>query len=348
MPDLERPQFDQVLMLSSLPPPQGGNAVHAERLTLALGDLGIEVDNWQPVELKRVVKKTPWRLPNLLARYHGGRRPPGREIFHVHASALAQYAAISRPMRWYTRQMARVITIHSGSFLKAATARTHRVVGILRDFHVVICVNEAQRDWLLTQGFEPERVCVAPAFLRPKPVQAALPEGWLPRRTDRRRLITSGSMTPIYDYGVLLDTLRLTSPEQVEIVLAIYNEGDDAYEAEIIPQLARHDNVTIYRDQSADVFQAMLADSDVYVRTSTTDGDAVAVREALSHGLAVVATDCVVRPSACVLFSTSDGQDLHRRLCGALPSPEVSPGDENLQVILNAYSLAAELVKRDS
>jgi glycosyltransferase involved in cell wall biosynthesis len=50
--------------------------------------------------------------------------------------------------------------------------------------------------------------------------------------------------------------------------------------------------------------------SDIYLRPTTTDGDALAVREALECNTVVVASDVVDRPDTCVLFKNRDLNDL--------------------------------------
>jgi ribosomal protein S2 len=56
------------------------------------------------------------------------------------------------------------------------------------------------------------------------------------------------------------------------------------------------------------------------VRATATDGDAVAVREAIAMGIPVLATDCVPRPSECQLFKDGDRSKLRELLSAALIS----------------------------
>ena len=50
--------------------------------------------------------------------------------------------------------------------------------------------------------------------------------------------------------------------------------------------------------------------SDVFMRTTNTDGNSVSVLEALSVGTPVIATDCVERPTECILVKTRNMDDL--------------------------------------
>jgi len=54
--------------------------------------------------------------------------------------------------------------------------------------------------------------------------------------------------------------------------------------------------------------------SDVFLRTTTTDGDSLSVREALYYGKGVVASDCVGRPDGCTLYETSNFEDMGNKI----------------------------------
>jgi glycosyltransferase involved in cell wall biosynthesis len=62
----------------------------------------------------------------------------------------------------------------------------------------------------------------------------------------------------------------------------------------------------------------MISASDVFVRPTFTDGDSISVREALSLGIPVIASDCVERPDGVVLFKTGNAGDLSGKLQCAL------------------------------
>jgi glycosyltransferase involved in cell wall biosynthesis len=70
------------------------------------------------------------------------------------------------------------------------------------------------------------------------------------------------------------------------------------------------DNV-FYIDSTHSFFE-ILKLADCYIRATTTDGDSLSVKEALSIGKPVIASDCVDRPAGCTLFRTADTEDLLR------------------------------------
>lgn len=61
-------------------------------------------------------------------------------------------------------------------------------------------------------------------------------------------------------------------------------------------------------------FVNLLLHSDVFIRPTVTDGDAISVREALHYGCNVIASDCCDRPLGVTVFKNRDSCDLFRIL----------------------------------
>lgn len=58
----------------------------------------------------------------------------------------------------------------------------------------------------------------------------------------------------------------------------------------------------------------VIAKSNLFVRPTITDGDALSIREALFYGVPVVTSDCTVRPQGVTLFKTGDHFDLAEKI----------------------------------
>ncbi len=76
-------------------------------------------------------------------------------------------------------------------------------------------------------------------------------------------------------------------------------------------------------------FVALVARADVYVRAHVLDNDSPAVREALSLGVPVVASDVAPRPPGCEQFAPGDPDSLMSALRAALVRPRWSPDDQS-------------------
>ena len=68
-----------------------------------------------------------------------------------------------------------------------------------------------------------------------------------------------------------------------------------------------------YIDRAHSFFE-ILKLSDCYIRATTTDGDSLSVKEALSINKPVIASDCVDRPAGCILYKTADTGALLQRV----------------------------------
>lgn len=66
---------------------------------------------------------------------------------------------------------------------------------------------------------------------------------------------------------------------------------------------------------------AFLRAGDVVVRSTSVDGDAITVREALALGVPVVASDTAFRPDGVILFRKGDVSDLMAKLTQVLTAP---------------------------
>ncbi len=93
---------------------------------------------------------------------------------------------------------------------------------------------------------------------------------------------------------------------------------------------------------------AIIARSDLFVRPTLSDGDAISVREAIAMDTPVVASDVVARPEGTLCFKTGDATlDLALKisslLSGAIPAPAACPelktAGNGIHRLLELYSL---------
>jgi glycosyltransferase involved in cell wall biosynthesis len=83
---------------------------------------------------------------------------------------------------------------------------------------------------------------------------------------------------------------------------------------------------------------AVMAASDAFVRSTTVDGDAISVREALSLGVRCIASDAAARPPGAVLFRSGNPEELAHKLRESLARPGVvHKGPDVGARLLNLY-----------
>lgn len=299
--------------------------MHTERLCRLLQARGYRVEAFE-MHTRRL---PPPRFP---FAYHYGRagstmlrflmscswhRP---EIIHFHLSAARRVLPLFPVIVLLARFFKVLLTVHSGSFERRVSEASRTEKNWLgrgfRAVAAVVAVSPGNRDALLSNfGVLESRIHLIPAFLHfPNSANSASAAS----SSGRRVFLASGCATPIYFWDGLLEAVQgLTILD--ELVLVFYHRYDQPYFDEVLDkakQLAPF-AVTIRRDLSAEDFGKELARASIFVRPTLTDGDSIAVREALALGKRVVASDAVARPSGCVIFRTRDVSDLREKLTQA-------------------------------
>jgi glycosyltransferase involved in cell wall biosynthesis len=354
--------MQRIVITGSYPPPHAGNSVHIQKLTERLVADGYPVTVVDPynVQTLRYAGREAGCAPGPETT-HGLRslglvlaRDARGAIVHFHMSAGKRFYRVAPLLLALTRKASkRVVTIHSGSFLKE-----FRLLGpvmrrlarwVLGRFEDVICVNEQQYQALRPQL--PGRLHVIPAFLPPR-VDPDLPAPESVRQLQAKvdvTLVTSGTGEPLYDYDTLLRGLELAqrqTPRRLGLVVATYKAWDSAYWEPMERRLrASSVPVVITRSLSPDEFVALLARAQIYVRCTLADGDAIAIREAAAVGAQVLATDAAPRPAGTALFPMGDAERLAEwvvqaaqdRSVGRLP-PESSA--DTYHALLEVYGLS--------
>lgn len=339
-----------VLEIGGYPPPHGGVSIHVQELSQRLERSGISAcvlsntpapDGRAEPSVHRFGGSRPRQFAAML-RLAAGMKPG---LVHVHVA----YGANALPWAALFAGCARkdsLITIHSGLF-PAVMARQSGLARSLNgraldSFSVIIAVSSPIREALVSLGISPAKIRVIPAFFAPDHAGGAAPDGAVAdlRRRCRVLLFTSGSMHP--DWGILTVARALNSISDLDPGLIIVQSGETrtAYEEEVRAVVADPARVVFYRDVPHEKFLAILASADIYVRASLYDGDSNAVREALGCGKLVVASDCVPRPSECLLFATGSQPALDTALRKVLrepPTARCSVTAEGSEALLPLY-----------
>jgi glycosyltransferase involved in cell wall biosynthesis len=318
----ETSRLPQVALIGAYPPPIGGNTLHISRLHRLLKTQGYRVQvldymgqglSTDSPDVKRLSGNV-WLKARQVLRFMRG--IPRGSIVHFHVSTLLSFQWVAPALILATIGCKRVITIHSGRFVENWWTPFHRMIlrMLFSRFSSLIAVSKEIKNALLTVGVQPNRVFVIPAYMKESVQFEHLPESFKEIPQEKIKIVTSGQLIHIYNYEILAESISHIDPEKFHVIFAFYGARDTQYETKIINPLNEYPNITIYQDLSPQAFLAVLDSSDIYVRTTLRDGDSVAVREALTLGNKVYATDCVQRPSGCVVFKNS--KDLIEQLRG--------------------------------
>jgi glycosyltransferase involved in cell wall biosynthesis len=254
------------------------------------------------------------------------------------------------------RRIPIVLTVHNTPISLTGRRRTTRLLAwSLHLADVVVAVNEHVANDLRSQsGSTPVRVLspfVAPIEEELVPL-ATDTEAWL-RRHEGRPLVsfsvyrTLGRPPRRRDvYGLDAMTLfaeRLRGArDEIALALLLSQPPFDTAETRYLDA-----RVTRIRAALGDAFRVVVDEpavpiitrSSVFVRPTVTDGDSIAVREALALGVPVVASDAVPRPAGVELYVLGNVDDLVEKVRAALQRRECPAVEEQPDALARLVEL---------
>jgi glycosyltransferase involved in cell wall biosynthesis len=318
-----------VFLIGGIPPPVGGITIHIQRLTSILCRAGFEVEVFDTTgsgesledaeQGIRVWRGPQWRTMARLVSRIMIVRPA---VVHWHVSDLRRAGLLLTPMRLIARIVPTFVTVHSGNFpsrFRSATkAFRARFAALCRSATAIIGVNDAIVSAINElRDVRPEAVHMIPAYL---PQAVPITSG-KQVRPGKVVAIVCGFGTALYGWHSLKDAL--SNPDIAEWHWVFYTVFDESYMADVIAlaEGVAPGKVRVHRSLSPSDFQTLLISADVLLRPTQTDGDSLVVREALSVGVSVVASDAVSRPSGCRVFRTGNSADLATKLRDEIESP---------------------------
>lgn len=277
------------------------------------------------------------------------------DILHLHFGGtlsrrlLALSLACSMVPRTRT-----VLTFHSGGYPSSPAGRAAQpdsMAGrILRRIDRLIGVNSEVVDLFHRYGVPPERVrLISPFTFATQPSTAPLPEplaGFF--ATHQPRLIAVSGLEPEYDLPTQIQALGKMRARFPRAGLAIIGSGRRENEIRsAISASGYADQILLCGDLAHEVTLRAVLESDLFLRTTLYDGDAISVREALQLGVPVIATNTALRPEGVRLVPVSNAGALADAILEQLnqrdskQKPAVDESDKNLQAV---YDLYAELL----
>jgi glycogen synthase len=335
-----------LLLIGDYPPPMGGIAVHVQQLHQAFRRAGM---------LCRVLDIGKCGRPDPGVIDGRGYKNFSRHLFHYAAkgwllhfhtggnSAKAWTVAMAVAGAGQVFRVPTVLTVHSGEvpeLFSGNPAMRRRAQLAVFGYAHVIAVSEAVRGSLLEVGLRKERVSVYPAFCASEVRPGQPPEALAAARARRRPLLSvAHNASPVYGRELVFAALANVAVRHPRVGLAIFGPGTrspdflaDAERLGVTPFL--EDLGELSNEQALAVIQA----SDAFIRPTSADGDSVSVREALTLGVPVVATDVAQRPPGTVLCRAGNAEDLARKIEQALTDrPATTPQPDCAGFLLALY-----------
>ncbi len=306
----------RLLIIGPFPTPIGGVSIHLQRLKqLMEPEIDVYAVDESPVKKEGMPNI---RFLNIISYFSLLRRA---DVLHVHSS-VPIFRFMHIILGVYVFQKRVILTLHS--------FRNNKVKNweqwLYRKCWKIIVVNEAYKQFI-----ENSNILYMPAFIPPLDVDFTedLPlslRKWLDlNRCVGNRILVSNAFRLDFHNGVdiygldmalaLMERLVLSNENVVLVfIVASLEKGKDVYDKYMkqIELKGLEENIKLMGE--AVNFPALIAESDLVLRLTCTDGDALTVRESMWLNKRVLASDVVPRPEGCSLFKNRDASDLYRKV----------------------------------
>ncbi|HLJ95930.1 MAG TPA: glycosyltransferase family 4 protein [Gemmataceae bacterium] len=342
----------RVLLLGPYPPPHGGvqtNLVAIHRLLLRrhIPSTVVNLTRYRQADTEHVYyPKSAFQVLRLLLtlRY---------DIIHMHIGgnlatrllALGLFCCLMPGRKT-------VLTFHSGGYPSSPAGRKKHprtFCGfVLRRFDRLIGVNQEIVDFFHRVGVSPQRTRLIPPHSFP--AESEQHNGALPTHVDnflqshRPRLIAVSGLEPQYDLSLQIEVMGRVREKLPEAGLVIIGSGH--LEAELRSQIQAKpytDHILLCGDLPHAATLQAIARSDLMLRTTFYDGDAISVREAMHLGTPVIATDNGMRPAGVRLIPQRNLAALDQAIKEALAAPtsgrcsQTAADEGNVEAVLDLY-----------
>ncbi|WP_048128408.1 glycosyltransferase family 4 protein [Methanosarcina lacustris] len=321
----------KILFVGSYPPPYGGVTTHIKRLTNLLFNVGynitiLDVVNGDFKKINKNICIIPLRLKYIKLIVQSFSTA---NIVHIHTSGYGKYWRESLLIILSKISNNKVvITIHGGLFpeyvSKCSAVSIFCLKFWLKYSNKIIFVSCLQKNavkkYILSK--EINKFEIIPAYLPEEKGDMTnndLKNSFVEPDKNYFNVLVMGNWLELYGLDIFIYAVKKLIDNGINlkanILIYIYSEPDLSYKMKIeslIESLNLRENVTFIpeTDDTSSVYRV----TDIFVRPTHTDGDAMSVREAISFGIPVIASDVCERPEGVVLFKNKDPADLAQKL----------------------------------
>lgn len=322
----------RIVLVGPTPPPWGGVSVHIQRVSAHLNEAGIPHRILSTTALEEGGSILPLGKSKVFSLLGHARKLGGRDVV-VHSSELhgllvaflcalfgarvAQHfhngRALGHALRfWWLRGVVR--------YLLGRLDRVYAVNSVIAE--ILRAIRPSLKVVELHAFVPPSQAELGRASMALDLPDGCFAIGWCG--------ITVGERAEIYGFEFFLNVLECLRQKGWPVVGVI--GASDGFSPEVLPPSAR---ASISRLQSAlifvpqsDPYVAYMKALSVFVRPTSTDGDALSIREAMSLGVPVVASSVVCRPDGCETFRLGEREACVDKVIAALAHSRAQSGLE--------------------
>jgi glycosyltransferase involved in cell wall biosynthesis len=311
----------RVLLVGVFPPPLGGISVHLKRVQAKLEQQGCEVQAWDICKQQQ----NRWQLSYyvILWRFCLKNRP---QVIIYHTMQLRSYPIELLVLLLAGKLLSSqtIVMIHSARFIYRLSWLSRVLTGLILSYYdQLVLVSVAQQQEIgarinlvkLANKISVESPFLAPDLNDKSAILSKLPPA-LQAFLDQHKPVISCAVTrkdlwqggDLYGLDLALAAFKLLQQNDPQAGLIVMISDKTGYE-----QLVNLPGVYLLFDFTQEVWP-LIERSDLFIRPTRSDGNAISIMEALSLNVPVVASDVCVRPAGVVLFKSGDAHDLYLKM----------------------------------
>lgn len=333
----------RILIISPMPPLIGGVAISSGRLFDNLKADGYDVDSYNIRPNSRIFNSSVGVILRYLwipfyILFH-----KKYDIVHCHVSGTYRkmYIAMVRPFCFKGAKL--IHTLHGD----VNPLLNKRAINAMSKADKLICVQKGDSA-LLPESLKLKSVDI-PAFIMPKLVtEESVPTNILDFVKNRKYpmvlfyggVIFNNQFDDLYGVNDAIDLYMYMKSKRVNIqmlLLITYKDNDEniSFMKKIKEKIKGEPNILLVENKNVQMLP-LFRYADLYIRPTKTDGDSLAVREALCMQCHVVASDRAIRPLGTVIYSNQEEFFRLSEICIS-EKPEIIEQENFYNQIKNVY-----------
>ncbi len=310
----------KIVIIGAYPPPVGGVSIHIQRLISLLSDKA----EFDVIDESAIIKKDwPFNIRTLnLFKYFEIIR--NADVIHIHSGLFIRRLFHVIICKLILRKFT-VVTIHHNPEVEKFPNITK---WLLKKCDHAILVNKEGYEMM-----ETDSKCnyhLMPAFLPPiidnEPELPLAVSKWISKKKGEKTIICVSNAwrlvlhnnEDLYGLDLCIEAIYKLREKGYNVCL-IFVVASNPFQAKLmedyrgrIKSFNLDDNILIWEKPLS--FIRLVLNSDIVLRATNTDGDALSIREALYFNKIVIASDVVKRPDSVLLFKNRDSNDLAEKI----------------------------------
>lgn len=325
-----------ILLIGPYPEPYGGVSIHIKRLYDKLSSNNFNVTVYcqknNSLSLPKHIKPTKYNKFNWILFFFEHLFNLKYDIIHCHDGL--RWAPGLLILNKLNKRI--IVTIHDQMVLdKWKKLRFYEKICSMILFKQkniqFIAVSKTVKDILIQLGIKKDDIIVIPAFIIPSElINFILPEQITYFAKYRKPLLTIYGVNfafdknniDLYGFDITIEMINKLKVHfnNIGLFIIVPDNNNINYFNKLkkrIDLLNLHKNIFIW-DKPIENLNKLWEITDIYLRPTTTDGDAVAIRESLYFNTPVVASDAAYRPFMTCIFSSRNIENYYEQVLFSL------------------------------